>query len=90
MTDVAIYARVLIAVALDTPAHALVYLAPHYTHLSNIAVAGDAINAGADVRLMYEKDLRRIFYPKDALPGRLLALFSKGGESLHLRALCLD
>ena len=78
MTDVAIYAHALLAVAIYTPPHVLVDFAAHALHLAYEAVTCDAIEACADVRLVREESISRRFEPVDTHPGWLLAALGIG------------
>jgi hypothetical protein len=65
-------------------------LSPHAMRLTHLAVTRGTIHAGANVWLVREKNVRRVFNPIDAHPGRLLPALSYRGKLLHLWTIRLD
>src|SRR5258706_2890969 len=90
MANVAIHTNAAGLVALDTPAHRLIYFAPHTVHLANLPVTGRAFDSSLDVRLVCVIRVRFRFEPVHTLPGRLLFSLRERRELLNFRALCLD
>ena len=72
MANVAIYAHAFCAVAVDAPSHCLIHFATHAMHFPNLAVTGDAFEAGSNVRLVRVENICFGFVPIHATPRRLL------------------
>ena len=65
--------RVVLLVALNAETHGVVDFSLGYGLRVHVAVAGGAINAGADVRCVIELHMRRRFKSIHSLPRNVLA-----------------
>ena len=85
MAHVAIHARVALAMAVDAPAHRLIYFAPNSMQLANLTVTSCAVDSGSFVRLVREEYVGLGFKPVHPLPRRLFLSLAIGRELLDLR-----
>lgn len=86
MTNVAIDTHASCAMALDAPAHRLIYFAAHSVHLSNLAVTRRAFESRLDVRLVRVENIRLGLVPIHPSPRGLLLALGESRELLHLGA----
>jgi hypothetical protein len=82
MACYAIYGGVVLLVALNAEPHGVIDFSLGYRHGVQVAVAGGAIDAGANVRGVIELHVRGRLEAVDALPGNFFAARFIGGEFL--------
>jgi len=90
MANVTIDTHCLCSMAVDTPAHRLIYFSTDSMHLSDLAVTRRAFESRSNVRLVRVKSVCFRFDPIHAPPGRLLILLSERCQLLNFRAIGFD
>src|SRR5262249_19385295 len=85
VTGEAVVRRILLPMTVHAEAHRVIAGALGDRHLREIAMAGGAVDVGADVRRVVEADVRAVREPVDALPGNLDPLLRVRGHFLDER-----
>ena len=87
MTNVTINTHASCAMAVDAPAHRVIYFSTHAMHLSNLAVTCRAFESRSNVRLVRVENICLRLVPIHSAPWRLLFMFTKCCKLLHLGTL---